>query len=227
MSGNFERYVSQLLQGHLPSWEDGYHLAQFNAVMPDKIKTARMMRYEYKDRAMLYAYMHEKLVPSGAPVDFLEFGVFRGQSMREWLGINRHPDSRFFGFDSFEGLPEDWDSGKRKKGDFTCDGDIPDIDDPRVRFYKGWFKDTLPGFLDTFEPRSKLVVHMDADLYSSTVYVLMQLDRFLPKGTPVVFDDFGPKDDFAALCTYARCCGRQWEVIASREDMGKLGVVIR
>lgn len=227
MSGHFQQFVTQLLQGHLPSWEDGYHLAQFRATMPAKVRGAHTMRYQYEDRPMLYSYVHEKCVPNGAAIEFFEFGVFRGQSMRAWLDINRNPDSRFFGFDCFEGLPEDWESGGRKKGDFTCDGEIPDIDDPRVSFHKGLFKDTLPGFLDAYTPKNKIVVHMDADLYASTVYALTQLDRFLPRGTPVVFDDFGPKDDFAALVTYTRCCGRQWEVIATRDDMVKIGVVIR
>jgi hypothetical protein len=227
MSEELQQFVVQLLRGDMPTWEDGYRTTQFRNIMPEKARGAHTMRYGYEDRPLLYAYVHEKCVPDGAPIDFFEFGVFQGQSMRAWLDINRNPASRFFGFDCFEGLPEDWPSGGRKRGDFSCGGEIPDIDDPRVSFHKGLFKDTLPVFLDTYTPRNKVVVHMDADLFGSTVYALMQLDRYMPRGTPVVFDDFGPKDDFAALCTYAQCCGRQWEVIATRNDMIKIAVAIR
>lgn len=227
MQNQLHNAILPLLKGEVPAWENGYYQTLFNTIMPPKCSHAHVMRYEYQDRPMLYAYIHDKFVPGGRPIDFLEFGVFRGDSMRAWLGINRHPESRFFGFDSFEGLPEDWETGQRLKGDFTCYGEIPNIDDPRVSFHKGWFKQTLPPFLAGFEPKNRIIVHMDADLFTSSLYVLMQLDRFLPKGTPVIFDDFNPKDDFAALFTYARSCGRNWEVVACRDDMGKMGVVLR
>lgn len=227
MAADMKLSVVQLLQGNVTAWEDGYYQALFQTTVPEKLHGARRMRYEYKDRRLLYAYAHDKCVPPDTPIDFLEFGVFQGQSMRAWLDINKHPDSRFFGFDSFEGLPEDWENGGRKKGDFTCDGKTPDIDDPRVSFHKGWFNQSLPVFLETFKPKNKIVVHMDADLFTSSLYVLMQIDRFLPRGTLVAFDDFGPKDDFAALQTYSRCCGRSWHVVAFRDDVGKIAVVLR
>ena len=52
------------------------------------------------------------------PIDYLEFGVRYGDSLFKWSGLNAHPDSRFIGFDSFEGIPEDWVSvtGESKKG---------------------------------------------------------------------------------------------------------------
>ena len=81
------------------------------------------------------------------PILFLEFGVFEGNSIRRWAKLNSHPESRFVGFDSFEGLPTKW--RQRPAGHFSTGGQPPDIDDPRVSFVKGWFHDTVPGFLDT------------------------------------------------------------------------------
>ena len=39
---------------------------------------------------------------------FLEFGVYQGQSFKWWLALNNNPNSQFVGFDTFQGLPEDW-----------------------------------------------------------------------------------------------------------------------
>src|SRR5690349_21597396 len=61
----------------------------------------------FSDRFQLYEYVHGKLA-GNEPVDYLEFGVFQGTSIRKWISLNPHPKSRFFGFDTFEGLPEPW-----------------------------------------------------------------------------------------------------------------------
>ena len=46
----------------------------------------------------------------------------------------------------------------------------------RISFVKGWFQNTLPGFLNGFSPRSRLIVHNDSDLYSSTLFTLANLN---------------------------------------------------
>src|SRR5450755_2629181 len=50
---------------------------------------------------------------------YLEFGVASGSSFFWWMKKNTHPDSAFRGFDTFEGLPEDW--GGYKKGAMAFD----------------------------------------------------------------------------------------------------------
>jgi hypothetical protein len=132
---------------------------------------------------------------------FLEFGVYTGNSATG----RRHSRSRFFGFDSFEGLPENW-TRNWPKGNFSTDGTIPQIDDERIGFVKGWFQNTLPIFLKGFVPRSRLVVHSDNDLYSSTLFTLATLNRLLIPGTVIIFDDFSvPTHVFRAFaaCTSA------------------------
>src|SRR5579864_4922166 len=89
------------------------------------IKEARCPRFE--NRQELYRHL-QKSVLKDEPIDYLEFGVADGGSMRAWCQINQHPGSRFFGFDCFTGLPEDWTS-KHPKGTFNRDGVPPEIGD--------------------------------------------------------------------------------------------------
>ena len=136
------------------------------------------------------------------------------------------PQSRFYGFGSFEGLPEDWATSQKEKGAFSTNGEIPSIDDSRVTFVKGWFNQSLIPFLSDFKTENQLVLHLDADLFSSTLFVLMTLNPIIKRGTVMVFDDFNPRDDFAALHHFSRSCGYDWTVLAARNNIGKLGIVI-
>ena len=81
----------------------------------------------------------------------------------------------YFLFDSFEGLPEAWGHAAPKT--FTTGGAIPAAADPRVSFVKGWFQNTLPDFLAAtrLNPDRPVLVHYDADLYTSTLFILTTL----------------------------------------------------
>lgn len=114
----------------------------------------------------------------------LEFGVFRGDSIRFLASESKE---HFWGFDSFEGLPEYWVSG-HSEGVFDQKGEIPKAPE-NVSFVKGWFDKTLEPFLAKTKGHVSFL-HMDADLYSSTIYVLEELkDRIMP-GTIIVFDEY-------------------------------------
>lgn len=89
---------------------------------------------------------------------------------KAWAGWRqkRSAGRRVVGFDSFEGLPEDWRTGF-ERGAF--DDLSPDRPGSPGELVVGWFDDTLPEFLSgTGESISLL--HVDCDLYSSTVTVL-------------------------------------------------------
>ncbi len=120
-----------------------------------------------------------------ARVLYLEFGVYSGESMRYWSKALKNPAAALHGFDSFEGLPEE--AGRWSKGEFSTGGKIPVIEDPRVQFYKGWFNEVLPSY--SLLPHDVLVINMDADLYSSTIYVLRHLRPFITPGTYIYFDE--------------------------------------
>jgi hypothetical protein len=117
----------------------------------------------------------------------LEFGVFNGTTINR-LANNRQ-DLIFHGFDSFEGLPEDWDLGGKfcNKEKFDRSGIMPKVHD-NVKLYKGWFDETLPKFLEENDGHASFV-HVDSDVYSSAKVVFDLLnDRIIP-GTIIVFDE--------------------------------------
>ncbi len=143
----------------------------------------------YPDRYAMYRAMASGALPErlDGAIDFLEFGTAAGDSLRAWLDLNRDPDSRFF--DSFEGLPEDFRG--LEQGTFSTGGETPAITDPRCHFVKGLFQATLPGFLADYSGDARRVVHLDADLYSSTLYLLFALAPWLRPGDLLLFDEFG------------------------------------
>lgn len=118
---------------------------------------------------------------------YLEFGVWKGEATRYWSGLLRNPESKLHGFDSFEGLPEGWMFGCAK-GSFSVGGQLPEIGDTRVQFFKGWFEQSLPNY--NCPPHDVLVLNLDADLYSSTSYVLKMLRDAIVPGTCIYFDEF-------------------------------------
>ena len=147
--------------------------------------------YIIRDRASYFQAVRDLTGGAAQPLTFLEFGVYQGDSLRQWAALNTHPNSRFIGFDSFVGLPERW--RRRPAGYFDCQGAPPAIADPRVSFVKGWFNRTLPTALDGLLPlpaTHRLLVHLDADLYSAALYCLTTLSARIGPFA-VMFDEFG------------------------------------
>ena len=170
------------------------------------------------DKYALYDYLCARVLGAEEPIDYLEFGVYRGATMRGWLERSSSSMSRFYGFDSFEGLPESW-GNSFAAGHFATNGELPEIDDPRVTFVKGWFQETLRPFLATFQPRSRLVINNDSDLYSSTLFCLTQLDAIITPGTVLIFDEFStPLHEFRAFEDYCSAYQRQMRPIAVVSD---------
>ncbi len=145
---------------------------------------------DYNKRYKLYEFIHNKAI-NNAPMHYFEYGVSKGFSFKWWLAANTNSESKFFGFDTFEGLPEDW-SFYFKKGDMAAG--LPDIQDPRAQFIKGIFQDSFIPFIDNHQEllksNVKKVIHLDADLYTATHFVLSQFYRYLNKGDIILFDEF-------------------------------------
>jgi O-methyltransferase len=173
-------------------------------------------KWIYTKRYDLYKYLlgEEKL---DLAVNYLEFGVAEGLSFKWWIDNNKDPESRFYGFDTFEGLPEDW--GGFKAGDMSAGSKFPEINDERATFIKGLFQDTLPLFLKTFTDDMRKVILMDADMYTSTLYVLTSLAPLLNKGDIILFDEFTvPLHEFLAFYDFTRSYYIEMEPVAATNN---------
>lgn len=134
-----------------------------------------------------YFEKHPQLVKyvvgqASLPGLYLEFGVGRGKSIR-WIGAQA--DRTVHGFDSFEGIPEYWNGNPI--GAFA-QSRLPRVPD-NVEFQVGMFDDTIPGFLEAHEDPVSFL-HVDCDLYSSTVTIFDAFGPRLQPGAIVLFDEY-------------------------------------
>jgi hypothetical protein len=114
---------------------------------------------------------------------WLEFGVYKGNTIKHIAGKTKSP---VYGFDSFNGNPEDWRS-EYKKGAFALKK-LPRFPQ-NIKIEKGYFEDSIPQFI---KRNSKPIafMHIDCDLYSSTKTILDLLGEQLICGSILVFDEF-------------------------------------
>jgi len=148
------------------------------------------------------------------PGDFAEFGVYRGRgaNMIESLMTGKR---KLHLFDSFEGLPENWTKNKVAGTFRLAAGEIPEFDSERVLVHKGWFKDTVPVWGQKATVPLAFV-HLDADLYSSTIDALFNIDHLLLRDTILLFDEYvmGRTDhEHRALLDWAAKFSRQYEYL--------------
>lgn len=116
----------------------------------------------------------------------LEFGVFTGGTIRYLAGLE--PQQKFHGFDSFVGLPSAWRGFNLGASSFSVKGKLPRVP-ANVTLHKGWFAKTLP--LWCRENSGPVAfVHIDCDIYSSTIDILSALEDRLQAGTIIVFDEY-------------------------------------
>ena len=148
--------------------------------MVEHMRQARNFARDYD----LHAWIGHEIDPELAGVGlFLEFGVATGRTLNHWGRL--WPNRTIYGFDGFEGLPEDW-LWYMRRGHFRQR--LPRVRD-NCRLVVGWFDQTLDRFLQEHAGPIAFL-HVDCDLYSSTRYVLSQLaDRIRP-GTIIVFDEY-------------------------------------
>lgn len=137
---------------------------------------------------------------------FLEFGVYKAESINILSKLK--PNKIFHGFDTFTGLPEEWDMGHKKirAGHFALEK-IP-IVEKNVILHKGLFEDTLPEWIKKYKEKISFI-NIDCDLYSSTKTVLEYLNPQIVKDTIIRFDDLLP----SPLSPYPKWIEGEWKAL--------------
>ena len=172
--------AEEIIFPHKKEWQ-GNQILHFNS-SNKKYKektTLDFIKQNFKDSkpidsdAGILRYASNQVAIDGL---FLEFGVCTGKTINFIAALN--PKKTIYGFDSFKGLPEDWDqgpntNGKRKifkKGTFAFvdENKLPNFLH-NVKIYKGLFKDVLPEYKKNNKNKAIAFMHIDSDLYSSVL----------------------------------------------------------
>ncbi|OZD64782.1 hypothetical protein CH272_24490 [Rhodococcus sp. 05-340-1] len=159
----------------------------------------------------------------------LEFGVASGTTLEiiaEELS-SRKDITVVAGFDVFSGLPETWRTGF-PKGLFEQES-IPEV--PGAQIVPGLFEDSLPGFLKGHHEKLAFL-HLDADLYSSTVTVLDLVADRLAVGTVIVFDEYfnfpgWRNHEYRAWTEFVARTGTEFDYLGYTADNEQVVVRIR
>ena len=136
--------------------------------------------------------------------DYLEFGVFQGRTFVPAYHFAQRNDlksMRFYGFDSFEGLPAiegNDEGGEFSEGQYSLSLNHftklisnRGVRLDKVNLVKGWYDKVLNG--DTkkhLSTKKAAFIFIDCDLYESTVPVLNFITEYLQSGTIIAFDDW-------------------------------------
>jgi hypothetical protein len=177
-------------------------LASSAKFVAENMKSARALNARYE---VLGAALDRVKLPGLC----LEFGVASGESINF---IASRSQEIVHGFDSFQGLPEDWRPWVRSAAFAKPIGWLPPVA-KNVQLHVGWFEESLPAFLSV-QSGDVAFLHIDCDLYSSTKTVFSALAQRIRPGTVIVFDEYlsyiGWEDhEHAAFMEFAE--GRDFE----------------
>ena len=156
----------------------------------------------------------------------LEFGVEKGASLRHLAGLTKRD---VHGFDSFEGLPGDWTGTREGKAAFSLGGKLPKVP-PNAKLHVGWFDATLPAFLAA-NPGPCALLHVDCDIYSSTVTIFSLLKDRIGPGTVIVFDEYfnypgWRQHEYKAFQEFIAQTGMKYSYLGFSAEKGHVAVVI-
>ena len=193
--------------------------AEFNALMQSSSKSDPYMRsfawaFELPELPELYFHrwaLFDRMVELSMKArPFYEYGVWRGEAFQYLIKTFK----KGYGFDTFEGIPEDWHD--EKAGSYSSNGNIPQIEGGE--FIVGKFEDTLPGFFSEPRPIAS-IINFDADLYSSTICALNYSKPVIDQNTILIFDEFiinknWEQDEYKALNEFCFNNNYTYEVLA-------------
>ena len=157
----------------------------------------------FDDREAYWRFVVKRLPPKGL---LMECGVFEGLSINFIADqlARRRDARRIYGFDSFEGLEEDWTGENLPAGYFDMGGKLPSVR-PSVELRKGWVQDTVAPFLAEQPGEPIALLHIDTDSYTPARYLLDTVKPRLAPGSIIAFDELvgypnWQQHEYRALC---------------------------
>lgn len=210
-----EKIIRNRLFGHNPGECEDFDLNKLVPFASALSSADYMMKHmsharQFETASDLHRAMLEGASNSGL---YLEFGVYSGWSIN--LIADQKPQQTIFGFDSFEGLPDKWRDGY-EAGHFARDT-FPEVRS-NVKLIKGWFNHTLPLFLDHVSSIPVSYLHVDCDMYSSSVTIFNNLQKNIVPGTIIIFDEYfnypyWEHHEFKAFQEYISSSGRKYKYV--------------
>jgi len=176
-----------------------------------------------RDRLDLLSFAYSRAPEAGL---VLEFGVEKGASLRHLAGLTSR---QVHGFDSFEGLPADWNGTQSAQGTFSLQGRLPKVPANAV-LHVGWFDATLPDFLAR-DASPCALIHVDCDIYASTVSIFANLAPRIRPGTVIVFDEYfnypgWRQHEYKAFQEFIAASGLQYRYLGFSAEKGHVAVRI-
>lgn len=215
-----ERIINEKLQRHVP--DDA--LSSLDYALAQNVTNSEYLHYFTYD--MIQLGLRHSTITDGL---VLEFGVYFGKTLKMISSHfqNLNSSQKVHGFDTFDGLPQDWRG--TKSGSYSTEGILPNVGD-NVRYHVGLFSDCLTSFLSELRQEENIkgktqtsvaFMNIDCDLYTSTMDVLLPLAKegLIVPGTVIMFDEYimNPRwqdDEFKAFQEISKMYGWKYEYIA-------------
>jgi len=200
-------------------------------MIPDEWRLDKLVKIKSFGDKRAFRQRVCKLAEEG---DWLEFGVYQGESANIFLTYGVKNNSKLYLFDSWEGLPEAWTGhnsdpkGLFEAGAMKCE--MPIFNDERVVIVKGLFNETLPEWASTFQGKIGLV-HIDSDIYSSCKTVLKYIHPLITKDTLIIFDEFcgypsWKEHEYKAFKEYVKRWGLRYKFIARSDSYAQVALKV-
>ena len=153
-------------------------LSYFKEYFKKSVIFEELSRKKIREYAIKNALLNDK----NKDYYYLEFGVYLGKSTNYFSKFV----NKFYCFDSFEGLREDYVGTDMPKGSFNLNKKIPNLNS-NVEPIIGWVEDTLDYFLKKHNPKINFI-HLDMDNYIPTKFTLEKIKPYLVKNSTLIFD---------------------------------------
>ena len=167
--------------------------------------------------------------------DYLEFGVYKGSSLIQFNNLFKEfslNDVRMFAFDAFKGLPSS-EGSAFKKGEFHFPKEFflkrikkAGVDPGSLIVVEGFFNESLtPRVKKDCKLDKACIIHIDCDLYESTVDVLNFVKELVQDGTVLIPDDYlSFQNEPDPLQHGEEKAFKEWELFPLFEEIYTIGV---